>query len=146
MRVCINAGRHILFFISSLALLTGSLHRGMLNAYGRVDKGRLLPLKRGEDRESAFGAHVGVTYEHFRNMQKAPNSSDTLGNSDLSKYKQNTEVNTEDIEATYRARKKDKKGDKKRDKGVSDDSVLVSDTLLSNLLINSVLSALRTGV
>jgi hypothetical protein len=134
--------QYILFFISTLALLTGSLHRGMLNAYGRVDKGRLHPLKRGEDRESAFGTHIGATYEHFRNMQGTPNSSDSVhGNSDQSKSKQNTEASIEDIDSTHRARKKDKKGDK----SVSDDSVLVSDTLLSNLLINSVLSALRTG-
>ena len=117
----------ILILIVSLISLTGSLHRGMLNAYGRVDKGRLYPLNRGEDRNSAFGTHIGATYEHFKSMQRTQDSSDSLqGNSAL---------HMEDIDS----RKKDNKGD-------TDDSVQITDTLLSSLLINSVLSALRTGV
>jgi hypothetical protein len=103
----------------------------MLNAYGRVDKGRLYPLNRGEDRNSAFGTHIGATYEHFKSMQRTQDSPDSIhGNSAL---------HVEDIDSTHDARKKDNKGD-------TDESVQISDTLLSSLLINSVLSALRTGV
>lgn len=115
----------------------------MLNAYGRVDKGRLYPLNRGEDRDSAFGTHIGATYDRFRSLQRTANSSDSQhANSDQSKYKKNTGIHLEDTDLTPGARKKDNKGGK----GVTDDSVLVSDTLLSSLLINSVLSALRTGL
>ena len=115
----------------------------MLNAYGRVDKGRLYPLNRGEDGDSAFGTHIGATYERFKSVQRTSNSSDSLhGNSDKIKYKKNTELHLEDVDSTHGARKKGKKSDKV----VTDESVLVSDTLLSSLLINSVLSALRTGM
>lgn len=121
----------------------GSLHRGMLNAYGRVDKGRLHPLNRGDDRDSAFGTHIGATYERFRNVQRTANGSDSINcNTDQSKCKKNTDLNVKNVDATHGSRKRNKRSDK----GITDDSVYVSDTLLSNLLINSVLSALRSGV
>ena len=95
----------------------------MLNAYGRVDKGRLFPLDRGDDRNSAFGTTIGDTYEHFKNIQK---SQDVIRNKNPSPKNSTKNAN-------------------KNSSLQSEKSVVVSDTLLSNLLINSVLSALRKG-
>ena len=123
----------------------------MLNAYGRVDRGRLFPLDRGDDKNSAFGTTIGDTYERFKNIQK---SQDTIRDRkncemDIEKCKKTGKNNHKNPERKDNTSHFDvKNSTKKTNKNnsvLSDKSVVVSDTLLSNLLINSVLSALRKG-
>lgn len=105
----------------------------MLNAYSRVDKGRLIALDRGDDK-SAFGPHISDAFELFKNLKKSQNDAD---GQDRGPEKQESE---------HDGFVREKKGSPTAaDDDDTDNSVIVSDTLLSNLLISSVLSALKAG-
>jgi hypothetical protein len=99
----------------------------MLNAYSRVDKGRLFALDRGDDK-SAFGRHISDAFELFKNLKKSQNEAD---GHDRGPEKSESE--------------NEKGSPTAADEDDNDNSVVVSDTLLSNLLISSVLSALKAG-
>lgn len=109
----------------------------MLNAYSRVDKGRLFALDRRSDDKSSFGSHISDTFELFKNLQKSSNDADRVEKNDNSNsgFFQGKQGQGPTV-----APSKSKGGEDN-----TDSFVTVSNTLLSNLLINSVLSALKTG-
>lgn len=115
----------------------------MLNAYGRVDKGRLIALDSGAKKNSAFGMNIRDTYDSFREIQKATGSSNNANCSvDRSKLKESVEDSVNDINSSdFNPWKRNSKSDSSE----VNNSVVVSDTLLSSLLINAVLSALAAG-
>ena len=102
----------------------------MLNAYSRVDKGRLFALDRSGDR-GVFGPHISDAFELNKNLKKSQKDADGLDRgADTLKFENGT------TSASMNSKDSDDN---------TDSCVTVSDTLLSNLLINSVLSALKTG-
>lgn len=104
----------------------------MLNAYSRVDKGRLFALDRGDDK-SAFGPHISDAFELSKNLKKSQNDA-------------GEDRGPEKPESESDGFVREKKGSSTAaDEDGTDNSVIVSDTLLSNLLISSVLSALKAG-
>lgn len=109
----------------------------MLNAYSRVDKGRLFALDRRSDDKSAFGSHISDTFELFKNLQKSANDDDRMEKNDNSN---SGFFQGKQGQGPTAAPSKSKSGE-----DITDSFVTVSNTLLSNLLINSVLSALKTG-
>ena len=145
----------------------GSIHRGMLNAYGRVDKGKLIALDREDIRRSCFGPIIGETFDHFLRIQnllqnysmgnaKSRNKTDDFRHEKIDVSRNHSiEINRTSSgnlsnessrsssisSSSSRSSSKNKQTESRTD----DDSVQVVDTLLSNLLINSVLSALRAG-
>ena len=170
---------YIVISLSPLTIL-GSLHRGILNAYGRVDRGKLIALDRGIDKNSCFGSAVGDTFDHFKRIQNLLKESGIVNNSkNISKIlingkndlKVNNNNNNDNDNNKNVGKNSDDEGnnnvgdirsgrggnssssssnnnsDKKKSasSSVDDNSVPVIDTLLSNLLINSVLSALKAG-
>ena len=58
----------------------------MLNAYSRVDKGRLFALDRRSDDKTAFGSHISDTFQLFKNLQKSLNddNADRVDKNDIS--------------------------------------------------------------
>lgn len=100
----------------------------MLNAYSRVDKGRLFALDRGDDK-SAFGPHISDAFELFKNLKKSQKDADG------DDHGPESDGFVRETKGSPTAAEEDD----------TDNSVIVSDTLLSNLLISSVLSALKAG-
>ena len=113
----------------------------MLNAYSRVDKGRLFALDRRIHDKSAFGSYISDTFEQFKNLQKSSNDNAADGvdknenSNSNSGFFQGKQKQGPTVSATKSKSNEDN----------IDGFVTVSNTLLSNLLINSVLSALKTG-
>ena len=108
----------------------------MLNAYGRVDKGKIIALDRGEDSRSAFGPVIGQTFDHFKVSRNASSrATDEFDQSTSDKM--NSDSSSSGSSKSWR--------DKSSDSNPNSDSALITNTLLSNLLINSVLFALRSG-
>ena len=138
----------------------GSIHRGMLNAYGRVDKGKLIALDREDITRSSFGPTIGETFNHFLRIQnllqnysmgnaKSRNKTDDFRHEKTDVNENHSiEINRTSsgnlCNSTSSSSSRSSKN-KPTESRTDDDSVQVVDTLLSNLLINSVLSALRAG-
>ena len=142
----------------------GSIHRGMLNAYGRVDKGKLIALDREDIRRSCFGPIIGETFDHFLRIQnllqnysmgnaKSRNKTDDFRHEktdvnenhsiEINRTSSGNLCNSTSSSSSSSSSRSSK--NKPTESRTDDDSVQVVDTLLSNLLINSVLSALRAG-
>ena len=134
----------------------------MLNAYGRVDKGKLIALDRDDNKRTSFGSTIGETFNHFQRIQnllqnysmgdaKSRNETEdyrhqksdrkALQNDSYMESNSSSSGNFGDKSNSSRRSNKNKPTESRTD----DNSVQVVDTLLSNLLINSVLSALRAG-
>ena len=111
----------------------GALHRGMLNAYARVDRGKLVPLdvdvetvgekSRHESGSSAFGRSIVDTYQRLYRDKYGGSGSNSTGSIGVSSNDGNGAVNTTTRPPT----------------------IDVNNQLLSNLLIPAVLSALKSG-
>ena len=128
-----------------LLQILGSIHRGMLNAYSRVDKGRLIALDRSDDK-SSFGPHIGDAYDLSKNLEKSQNDAEGLDRGpDKPKYENLNYRNDDNGFAQERKGPSTTSANSKASEDDTDSSVIVTDTLLSNLLINSVLSALKKG-
>ena len=152
----------------------------MLNAYGRVDKGKLIKLDRGDDSKSAFGPVIGQTFDHFKKQQNVTNhqkelnssrsqqsagskrhsdkySNSKIGSNNINENSTSTSTSNDDSDrktgtttdsrpSTSGLNNASNKKNKSSDPNLTSNSTHITDTLLSNLLINSVLSALRSGI
>ena len=129
----------------------------MLNAYGRVDKGKLIALDRDDNKRTSFGPTIGETFYHFQRIQNllqnySMGDAKSRNETDDYRHQKSDAKALQEINSTSSGNFGDKSNSSRRsnknkptESRTDDNSVQVVDTLLSNLLINSVLSALRAG-